>query len=560
MFHKSVLPVRWLIVAVLAALAWFSPRLGDPLGAIERLAACFAARKRAVVVSIALAAILTRLALLYIMPVPVPAIHDEFSYLLAADTFAHGRLANPPHPMWIFFDTFHVLPHPTYASMFPPAQGGVLALGQLLGHPWIGVLLSMAVMCAVVAWALQGWLPPQWALLGAVLVLLKIHLFGYWLESYWGGAVAAIGGALVVGALPRIIRHQRVRDAILMGIGASLLANSRPFEGLIFCIPVAVSLLVWLLSERSPVLSITGWRVLFPLLGILAFTLVFMGYYNWRVTGNALLVPHALYMREYINYPVFVWQKAAPPLKYANPQFDSFFNIWVRDHYSPSWQLAWKACVTGRRFFLGSPLRTLFVTLPWLVKDRRTRLLLVQLLVSAVGLLLVVYFNPHYAAPLTATVFILLIQGMRHLWQWKVKGRRVGVFLTRLVILLAVANGVILGGETVRNRVAEWNTHRAQIIRQLEGTSGSHLVLVRYAPDHDVLHEWVYNAADIDHAKIVWAREIPGLDLKPLLDYFRGRRVWLVEADTVPVQLQPYQPPGTSSGNPSPVVVPAAAQ
>src|SRR3989454_12016761 len=254
MFHKSVVPVRWLIVAVLAALAWFSPRLGDPLGAIERLAARLAVRKRAVVVSIALAAILTRLALLYIMPVPVPGVHDEFSYLLTADTFAHGRLANPPHPMWIFFDTFHVFQHPAYASMFPPAQGGALALGQLLGHPWIGVLLSMAAMCAVVAWALQGWLPPQWALLGAVLVLLKIHLFSYWLESYWGGGVAAIGGALVVGALPRIIHHQRIRDSILMGIGASLLANSRPLEGLIFCIPVAGSLLFWLLSERSPAL------------------------------------------------------------------------------------------------------------------------------------------------------------------------------------------------------------------------------------------------------------------------------------------------------------------
>ena len=558
MFHKSVLPVRWLIVAVLAALAWFSPRLGDPLGAIERLAARFAVRKRAVVVSIALAAILTRLALLYIMPVPVPAIHDEFSYLLAADTFVHGRLANPPHPLWIFFDTFHVFQHPTYASMFPPAQGGALALGQLLGHPWIGVLLSMAVMCAVVAWALQGWLPPQWALLGAVLVLLKIHLFGYWLESYWGGAVAAIGGALVVGALPRIIHHQRVRDAILMGIGASLLANSRPFEGLIFCIPVAVSLLVWLLSERSPVLSITGWRVLFPLLGILAFTLVFMGYYNWRVTGNALLVPHALYEREYINNPVFVWQKATPPLKYANPQFDSFFNIWVRNYYRPSLQLAWQACVAWWQFFLGGALRIPFVTLPWLLKDRRTRFLLVQQVVSAVGLLLVVYFHPHYAAPLTATLFILLVQGMRHLRQWEVKGRPVGVFLTRLVVLLMLARGVAY----IRRppSLDEAWVSRARIVKQLEATPGSHLVWLRYAPEHDVLYEWVYNAADIDHAKIVWAREIPGLDPKPLLDYFRGRTVWVVNADTVPVQLQPYHPPGTSTGNPSPVAVPAAAQ
>src|SRR6266498_2666472 len=260
-----IVEIGLVMIAVVVALV--HPRFGDRWFApIERRFAQLARRRTLSVVVVGATALGLRILLLPVLPIPEPAVHDEFSYLLAADTFAHGRVANPTHPMWIHFETFHVNQTPTYVSMYYPAQGMFMAVGQaIFGHPFLGIWLSAGLMCAAVCWMLQGWLPPVWALLGGFLAVIRLGTFSYWMNSYWGGAVAALGGALVLGALPRIKRHQRVRDAVVMGVGLAIIANSRPYEGIFFPFPVFASLILWMRRPSAPPFVVVAARVIAPL-------------------------------------------------------------------------------------------------------------------------------------------------------------------------------------------------------------------------------------------------------------------------------------------------------
>lgn len=542
------------ILVGLCLLAVIAPRLGDGwFRATEGRFRRLARRKSAAVAAIAATAMVARLALLLIIPVPVPGVHDEFSNLLAADTFAHGRLTNPAHPMWIHFESFHILQHPTYASKYPPAQGLVLAFGQILGHPWIGVLLSVAAMCAAICWMLQAWLPAEWALLGASLVLARFGLFSYWVNSYWGGVVAATGGALALGALPRVMRSQKLRDVLLLCLGVAILANSRPFEGMILCVPIVVVLVIWLAGKKSPPLRAEFPRIILPVILLLGGVGGWMGYYNWRITGNPLVFPHILNQRTYHNSPIFVWQPLKPILTYHHRVLADFYNHWEREHYDGTLdellQISWEKCQEFWEFFLGPALSIPFLMLPRVLRDRRTRLLSIIFGLSAVGLFSIVWFNPHYAAPAACVLFGLLMQAMRHLRQWKFRRRPVGVGVARAVVLFSIAMVPVCIAQTIQDRYDyigfgnPGNLNRAKILKQLEAMPGKHLVIVRYEKTHNVHQEWVYNGADIDGAKVVWAREMDAAENQKLIEYFKDRKVRLLEADKDPPKLSLYSPP-----------------
>ncbi|HXJ95120.1 MAG TPA: hypothetical protein VMT20_19950 [Terriglobia bacterium] len=563
------------LVITTVALALSVPTLGaNWLSGTERAFGRFAERRKLAVLTVALAALAARAAVLPVLPAPQPSINDEFSFLLAADTFAHGRLTNPTPPLWVHFETFHVIMRPTYASMYPPAQGLILALGEVTtGRPFAGVCLSVALLCAAICWMLQGWLSPGWALLGGFLAVMHFGVFSYWANSYWGGALAGVGGALLLGALPRVRRQARVCDVCWMGLGAAILANSRPYEGLIFSLPVGFALLAWLLHGTRPPLRVLFRRVVLPLALVVGLAAAATGYYFWRVTGSPLRMPYHVDRATYAVAPYFLWQSPRPEPVYHHASMRDFYNHNELDFYKQTRSVTGMIAVIAAKFadlwmFYFGPLLTLpfvmvIATLPmgfsWRKISHDTKFLLVAVVVSFAGLAVEVFFFPHYAAPMTSLLLACVLLAMRHLRKWQWHGRPSGQFLVRAIplscLLLLALRGA--AGSLHLPLTPSWpptwynsmpvRTGRALIEAKLESQPGEQLALVRYAPHPKSKYEWVYNRADIDTSKVVWARDMGPAQNQELIDYFKGRRVWLVEPDEDPPRLSLYSPPFSGS-------------
>jgi len=547
-------------VLVVAGLSLFIifPELGSRWFRWSGMLIGWVARKRVLAITVvALVSLGLTAGLGLLVRMPQPYAHDEFSYLLAGDTFAHGRLANPTHPMWEHFETFHVIQQPTYASKYPPAQGLALALGQkLTGYPIAGVWITTALACAAVCWMMYAWLPPRWALAGGLLTALHPVVIE-WSQSYWGGSVALGGGALVLGALGRILRESHTSYGLALAFGMAVLANSRPYEGMVLCSVVGAVLLWQLLTQPPPASPLV--RMLASFLVVFLLTAVTTAYYNVRVTGSPWRLPYQVHEAAYGITPLFIWQRPRPEPPYRHEVLRDFHVRLEPGSYRAQESLkSWLASVWGKyseltAVHLPTTFRYLILTILALTvptalsKDPPLVLLLIVLGGFVVGTLPEVFMGHRYTAPAAGLFFLFILRSLRHVSRWRWHGTPLGRSLIRVCLISCVAGFILttFRGLTPTSEgldLQRWGANRRALVESLTHQDARHLIIVRYGRRHSPDQEWVYNGADIDHSQVVWAREMDPMRNQALLTYFRDRHAWLlsVDDDTAAPQLIPY--------------------
>jgi hypothetical protein len=490
-----------------------------------------------------------RLALLPWYPPPEPYWHDEFGHLLVADTLLAGRMANPPHSLSHHFETIYILQHPTYASVYPLGQGLILAVGKVLtGSPWAGVLLSVALMCGATSWMLFGCLPPKWAAIGSVLAALPYSLANYWVNSYWGGAFCAFGGALLFGALCRLRKSPSLTMAFLAGLGWSIVWLIRPFESLLLLLISGGFVLVFSAREPQRLRRWVAPVAMMALMPILAGCLTAVQ--NHAITGSFNTSPYFLDRKDHGVPQSFVWQKpiAEPPLQFADLKDMYNWQRITKDHTAehPVHHLAGNV-YRALRFFVGPWYLLPIVLLVFLRRDWEViaggEIIAAALLVSS----LYPFFFPHYIAAYSCVFFFLILSGLMAMYRWSFRGRHVGP----LLVFFLIAGGstrAIRMDPTDLGHDTRLDSLRAQVIDRLMHLPGRHVVFVRYGANHSFHDEWVYNAADVDASKIVWCRAIDPAEDSEVTRYYKDRSFWLAEVDADTARLSRYQPRSEPSG------------
>ncbi len=489
---------------------------------------------------IATIAILCRAALIPLIHVN-PLIPDEISLRLQADTYLNGRISNPSIDS-ADFTSIYTLLKPSYASIYPALRSFPLALGRLIGLDfWFGAWLTAVALCIITYWALRAFVSPPYALIAALIAVARFAIFSPWVNSYFGAASTAIGGLLLIGGFARLVRKPTLSSGFFVGAGVFIVMVTRPFEGMMFSIPVAIGILAHFLKSREQRGPLIG-----P--GLVAASLVLAGFavsavHNQAVTGDWRAAPYTFYQKVSGASPAFLFAPSPPPR--AQPRYAPERDILAAEtnDFARGKTLRGIASAEASRFeqywnfYVGFALTLPFVIGLMCILTRLTLVLASAMLVA--GLMVETFDWAQYASPAFGVVMVCIAMGLQRLRRYAPGGRPIGMSLSRLLPL-----GILVGSAVPLTSVISANANlelpsiggssccwipresaHSAVQRALSRYDGRKFVVVDTGPTSPRMLFVVYNDADVVRSPIVWLNEDAQLNPHTFSRY-PGRAIW----------------------------------
>ena len=284
---------------------------------------------------------------------------------------------------------------------------------------------------------------------------------------------------------------------------------------------------------------------------------------NKQVTGSWTTLPAMLSQYQYGVPASLTFQAHAVPHRELTPQQELDYKMQRSFRGNTpetigTYLLRLEYRVRYYRFFFLVPL---YLALPaFLVTMRHSRFAWValSLVIFALGVNFFPAFQFHYVAAIVCLFVLASVTGLERLSRLTIRSLPVGRTTARLIVFVCAAHFLFWYGlhlfddqpfSLAMRQYETWNAidhgdpgGRVAVQEQLERAPGKHLVFVRYWPQHIFQQEWVYNAADIDGARIVWARDLGTAEDEKLRHYYPDRTVWLLEPDARPPKLTSCDP------------------
>jgi hypothetical protein len=535
-----------LLAALTAAailVAFRAPAFASKLFAsIERNGARLASRPILTIIGLAVCAVILRSALIPVLGTPQPVIPDEVSLLLQADTYASGRIDNPS--VTPSFSSFYTLVSPTYASTYPVLRSLPMAIAQSFGFgPWIGIFAINIILVIAVYFMVRSYFSVELAILMSLIVILRFCLFNFWINSYLGPTITALGGVLLVYGYKKISIKRTLAAGLVVGVGLFFLMTTRPYEGFVFSIPFVVAISIMIFRESRKSMRAAAMAAFFPtLLTVAGLGLTVV--HNNAVTGDWRIAPYELYRQQAAQSPALLVQSFESSKKPTYDLMQRYFD-WEGSAFEKEQSTEGllrnelRRAVNYLSFYVGSALLIPFVWGLWTF--RRERTFMAAGVISIVGLGLEVWNHAHYASPAFGLFILAIAAGFSKLRGWRPASSPVGLALSRLLILallvgtiypmyLLTATQEISAPDAFRSccwlkTTSNIHENVASYIKQT--TNENAILFVDTGPRSPIV-PIIYNRADLNKAPVVWVNDDPRYN-EQVFKTYDGRKLWRLD-------------------------------